>query len=383
MADTSILVIPSTMTAPLLFSPGKADQVIEEIKTVARKEAAELDISTAEGREKIASLAYKIARTKTATDKMRLELVADRKKELKLIDAEGARIWDELEGLQKEIRQPLTDWENRDKERIARHQAALAELETVGNQTANEWQSLSVDAMKNRLREIAEAYPESHDWEEFSSRGRLAVKTAKQSITDAIAKREKYDSDQAELARLRAEAAERAQKEREEAAAAKAKQEAEEKARLAAIEAERKAQAEQERIRKEAEEKQARIQREAAEREAAIERERKDAQERAERAERERLAAEERAKRQAEEAAKRAEEEKAAAVKAEQERIRREKERAEEEERLRAENRKHAAKINGEAKASLLNHTNLTAENAEEVVKAIARGLVSHVSIRY
>ena len=289
MADTSIMVIPSTMTAPVLFSPGKADQVIEEIKAVARKEAAQLEISTAEGREKIASLAYKIARTKTATDKMRLELVADRKKELKLIDAEGARIWDELEALQKEIRQPLTEWENRDKERIARHQTALAELETAGTHTANEWQSLSVNAMKDRMREIEESYPESHDWEEFASRGRLAVKTTKRVIADAIAKREKYDSDQAELARLRAEAAERAQKEREEAAAAKAKQE----------------------------------------------------------------------------------------------RIRREKERAEEEERLRAENRKHAAKINGEAKASLLNHTNLTAENAEEVVRAIARGLVSHVSIRY
>ena len=43
----------------------------------------------------------------------------------------------------------------------------------------------------------------------------------------------------------------------------------------------------------------------------------------------------------------------------------------------------HAAKINNEAKACLLNHTNLTAENAEEVIKAIAKGLVSHVSIQY
>lgn len=59
---------------------------------------------------------------------MRLELVADRKKELKAIDAEGARIWDELEALQKEVRQPLTEWENRDKERIAMSEQVWASI---------------------------------------------------------------------------------------------------------------------------------------------------------------------------------------------------------------------------------------------------------------
>lgn len=383
MADTSLMVIPPTMTGVILFAPGKADQVIAEIKEKARAEAAKLDIATRENREAIAALAYKIARTKTATDKMRLELVSDRKKELKLIDAEGARIWDELEALQKEVRQPLTDWENRDKERIAKHETAIAELAEIGDRIALAWQMMPIDEMKAELSSIDERLPSSHDWEEFGSRGALAVKTAKQKISEAIAKRETYDAEQAELVRLRAEAAERAQREREEAAAAKAKAEAEEAARVAAIEAERKAKAEQERIQREAEEREAKAAREAAEREAAIERERKAAQERAEKAERDRVEAEDRAKREAEQAAKRAEEEKQAAIKAEQERAERERKAEEEAERKRAANRAHAAKINNEAKACLLNHTNLTAEDAEEVIKAIAKGLVSHVSIQY
>jgi hypothetical protein len=320
------------MTGVIFFAPGKADQVIAEIKEKARAEAAALDISTKENRDALAALAYKIARTKTATDKMRMELVADRKKELKAIDSEGARIWDELESLQKEVRQPLTEWENRDKERIAKHETAIVGLDAAGTQTAQDWQTLPVEAMKERLSEIDMDYPASYDWQEFGSRGALAVKTAKAKIGEAIARRETYESEQKELIRLRAEAAERAQKEREEAAAAKAKADAEEAARLAAIEAERKAQEEQERIRREFAEREAVAAREAAEREAAIERERK----------------------------------------------------AEEEtERKRAANRTHAAKINNEAKACLLNHTNLTAENAEEVIKAIAKGLVSHVSIQY
>lgn len=383
MADSSLMVIPPTMTGVILFAPGKADEVLAEIKEKAREEAARLDISTKENREALAALAYKIARTKTATDKMRLELVADRKKELKAIDAEGARIWDELEALQKEVRQPLTEWENRDKERIAKHEAAIAELNQSGAITAQEWQTLPVDAMKDRLREIETDYPADHDWEEFGSRGALAVKTAKAKISEAIQKRETYEAEQAELARLRAEAAAREQREREEAAAAKAKAEAEEKARLAAIEAERKAKEEQERIKREAEEREAKAKRDAQEREASLERERKVAEERAKKAERDRIEAEAKARREAEEAAKRAEEEKQAAIRAEQERAERERKEQEEAERKRAANRAHAAKINGEAKACLLNHTDLTAENAEEVVKAIAKGLVLHVSIQY
>ena len=91
MADTSLMVIQPTMTGVILFAPGKADEALAEIKEKARAEAAKLDISTKENREALAGLAYKIARTKTATDKMRLELVADRKKELKAIRAEQER----------------------------------------------------------------------------------------------------------------------------------------------------------------------------------------------------------------------------------------------------------------------------------------------------
>ena len=383
MADTSLMMIPPTMTGVILFAPGKADEVLAEIKEKARTEASKLDISTKENREALAALAYKIARTKTATDKMRLELVADRKKELKAIDSEGARIWDELESLQKEVRQPLTEFENRDKERIAKHEAAIIELDLAGSTTLQEWQTLPIEAMKDRLQEIARDFPAGHDWEEFGSRGSLAVRTATAKINEAIQKRETYDAEQIELARLRAEAAERAQREREEVAAAKAKAEAEEAARIAAVEVERKAKEEQARIQREAEEREAKAAREAAEREAAIERQRKAAEERAEQAERQRIEAEAKTKRDAEEAAKRAEEQKQAAVRAEQERAERQRKAEEEAERKRAANRAHAAKINNEAKACLLNHTNLTAENAEEVIKAIAKELVSHVSIQY
>jgi hypothetical protein len=377
MADVSLMVIPPTMTGTILFAPGKADEVLTEIKEKARAEAALLDISTEEGRAAIASLSYKIARTKTATDKMRLELVADRKKEVKLIDSEGGRIWDELEALQKEVRRPLTEWENVEKDRVAGHEEALQLLTGMA--------ALAPTASKDStLLQIAEAKTYAgREWEEFTRRGAAAVSGALAALNTRLTVIAKEESDAAELAQLRAESAKREQKEREEAAAARAKAEAEEKARREAQEAERRAKEEQDRIRREAQEQADRAAREAAEREAAIERERKAAQERAEQAERDRIAAEAKAKRDAEAAAQKAEEDKKAAVRAEQDRAERERKAAEDEERKRAANRAHSAKINNEAEACILNHTNLSAEAAEEVIKAIAKGLVSHVSIQY
>ena len=296
MADVSLMVIPPTMTGAILFAPGKADEVLNEIKEKARAEAALLDISTEEGRAGIASLAYKIARTKTATDKMRLELVADRKKEVKLIDSEGGRIWDELEALQKEVRRRLTEWENAEKDRVAGHEEALQLLAGMA--------SLAPSASKDSaLSQIAEAEQYAgREWEEFTRRGAIAVSGALAALNTRLTVIAKEESDAAELAQLRAEAAKREQKEREEAAAARAKAEAEEKAQREAQDAERRAKEEQDRIRREAQEQADRAAREAAEREAAIERERKAAQERADQAERDRIASEAKAQRDAEEA---------------------------------------------------------------------------------
>lgn len=395
MADTSLMVIPAEMTAVQLFAPGKADEILSSIETAARAEAAKLDASTEDGRTALKSLAYKVKRTKTATDKMRLDLVADEKKRLKKIDEEGARMWDRLESLEKEIRQPVTDFEEAEKARVKALEDRVAYLQSLFSFEFDP----TVEQIAERLEKAKNADMENR--QEFDRRLLQAQQQAITILEPMLAGAKAKEADRlAEIERQKAEA-ERIQKEREEAAAAKAKADAEERARKAAAEAAQAAErervrliqeaaareaalkAEQERAALEAKAAQERIEREAAEREAAIERERKAAEERAAQAERDRVEAEARAKREAEAAAKRAEEEKQAAIRAEQERAERERKAEEEAERKRAANRAHAAKINYEAKACILNHTDLNAEQAESIIKAIAKGLVKHVSIQY
>ena len=119
-----ISAIPAIVLAEF-FKPNGADAVLSALKEEVRKVAAMLDISTPSGREAIASLAYKVARSKTALDEKGKELVGAIKKQSGEIDAERKRVRDELDALKDEVRKPLTDWEDAEKECVAAHEQEL------------------------------------------------------------------------------------------------------------------------------------------------------------------------------------------------------------------------------------------------------------------
>ena len=342
--STTALAVVETMTGAELFQPGAIDPILNRIKAEVR--AIPIDISTDAGRKSVASLAYKVAKSKTFIDGVRKQLVEGEKKRLKLIDQEGARIWDELEALQKEVRQPLTDWENAEKSRVAAHESALAELVEAGDYTLSNWQTLPLDAMRERLAEVTAS---SYDWQEFLGRAKAAVVTTVAQIKDAIARREKMDAEREELARLREEQAKREQQEREERIAREAKEAAEAAAKRVAEEAARAAEVERQRIEREKFEAEARVK-----------------------------AAEARA----EAAAAQAERDKAAAIVAERRRVEAEAQRVAAEADARERNKAHAAKINREVRDAFVAH-GLSEECAVAAVKAIAMNAIPHTKISY
>jgi hypothetical protein len=400
----SALALIETVTAVQVFAENGLDPILERIEKEARSMA--LDISTPKGRKEIASLAHKIAKSKTGLDKMGKELVAGWKEKAKKVDQERARAWDRLEALQEEIRRPLTEWENRDKDRIAKLEADVAEVTQSGVYTAANWQTLPLEAMNDRLKEILS---DRTDWQEFSAKARQAIEAATDAIAAAIIKRQKHDADQAELARLRKEEEERKQREHE----ARIANEAAEKARLAAeaiakreaeaealrVKAEQeKAEKERQRIQREKEEAEAKAKRDAeaaAAREAQAKRETAEAEARAAQAEKARIAAGEKAKEDARIAAERAAADKKtaeeAAAKRERDRIEAEKRTEAEATAKREADKAHRAKINREAMQRLMGVVSphsivdpaATAALVKAVVEAIARGEVPHIKISY
>lgn len=335
------------------------------------------DITTAAGRQAIASIAYKVAKSKTYLDSVGKDL-ADVQKEIpKKIDAARKKVRDTLDAWKDEVRKPLTDWEEADKARIAAHELRLSHIDGL----AADLGGLDPASLAGRISMVNEIEIGPH-LQEFKVKTEEAKEVALRTLTAAHAIAVKNEADAAELQRLRDEAVARQRREIEERiakdAADEARAKAEQRAREAAEAAERAAREAQEAV-----ERKARKESEAAQRrEAALKAE-------AEAAERRRQAEADAAVAREAELERQREEADARAVLAEKEA----KEKAE---------RDHAAKIAAEraetakrekdkAHRALINRTAAHAlvangvdqEMAKKVIELIAKKAIPAISIAY
>jgi len=363
-AQTELAAVPPKETALQVFqAPNGLEPYLQKIRDEI--DAFVPDVSTRKGREAIASIAYKVARSKTALDNVGKDLVADLKEIPKKIDAERKRMRDTLDAWQEEVRRPLNDWQAAEDARVDRHQTRIQQLRDLVDV-----ETLFAEGIRFKI-DNAEAVVIDEGFEEFEAEAHQVKAKTLESLRASLARQEKYEAEQAELERLRAETAAREQKEREERIA----REAEERARR---EAEQKAQAEREAaLRREQEAK------------AASERRELELKLQAEQAERARVQAE--ADRVATE--QRMEQERqAAALQAE-----RDIELAREDERRRADaaaaeilrqqearerDQAHKTKVMGEAKTALMS-LNITEELARAIVLKIARREVPNITINF
>lgn len=284
--ETALVVLEPTTALAVFTEAGKVDPILAQIKKIVAEFTP--DISTAKGRAEIASMAHKVARSKTYLDGIGKDLVDQYKEIPKKIDANRKRIRDELDALKDEVRKPLTEWEEAEKARVQgikdrieaiRHHAGMTDDSNMTRMSIARIESVAID---ESFAEFAAEAATVKDKVLFQLRAGLEICL-------------KHESEQAELARLREEKAKREQEERDrkiaEAAAEKARRDAEEKAAREKAEAERKAKEERESA--ERRELELKLAAEKAERERL---------ETIERAEREKLAAVEAERRKQEEA---------------------------------------------------------------------------------
>jgi len=350
------LVKLEEINAVEVFSGQGLDDLLLKITEEARSIVP--DLTTKKGRDEIASMAHKVAKSKTYLDGLRKDLVSEWKTKAKAVDAEGKKMRDTLDALKAEVRQPLTEWETEEENRVKAHESNIAEMREGGEHTLNSWLDISVEAMTDRLTEIENEGIESY--EEFAPVAAGVKDRAITQIKEAIEKREAYDKEQKELEQLRAEAAEREKKEAEE----KLRVEGEERAKR---EAEAKAEEEKERVRLEAEKAE-------QEKQAAIQAQ-KDAEIRAEQAE-------ENAKIEAEKAKENARIEAEKAAQAERDRIESERLAEEIAAKKREANKAHKTKINNAVLDALV-LTGMNKTQAKKAVTAIAKGEVPYTTISY
>ncbi|HGW8644840.1 TPA: hypothetical protein ACNRQT_000619 [Klebsiella pneumoniae] len=323
MSEIMDLVVIEKKNAMAVFTNNdQLDPLIEAIEKEARSLVP--DVTTKKGRDAIASMAHKVARSKTYIDNAGKDLVAELKALPKQIDESRRVVRERLDALKDEVRRPLTEWEA-EQERIkaeeamnALHAEALAMNEDFDRRLAARIES---------DHEMALLMNDAFDREQADK----AAEAERQRIAH-----------EEEIKRLAAAAAareveQRAQREREEAAHR---------------EAVLKAQAEQaERDRIAAEQKA------EADKQAAVEAERRKAQEEADRIRQE-------------------------AEQREQARLAEEKRKADEQARREADV-KHRKAVGTEIVKALMANTSLTRDQAIEVLTAVKDGRIPHTGISY
>ncbi|WP_111884003.1 hypothetical protein [Acinetobacter sp. CFCC 11171] len=335
-------------------TPGGTAELFERIAQEARSHVP--DVTTKKGRDQIGSLALKISKSKTFIEKCGKELVAEQKAQIKLIDDDRIATVKKFDELRNEILAPRDAWEQAEKDRVAKHEESILSINFYKTAVIADKDSVW---LKGVIRNVEEIVIDS-SFEEFEEQAKIAKYETLEVLRTALASREKYEAEQAELERLRIAEQQRIQQEREaqiaREAAEKATREAEEKARF---EAER---VQREKI--ESEQREARLK---AEKEAALLRE-------------------EQLKQQAIEREKQAEIDRQNAIEAERKRIEAEQIAKVEAERKAAEAREadmaHKKQICSEALKGLTD-LGVNVDQGKAILNAINKGLVPHVSIKF
>lgn len=120
---TDLVVIEKTNALAVFTNQEQLDPLIEAIEKEARSLVP--DLSTKKGRDAIASMAHKVARSKTYIDNAGKDLVAELKALPKQIDESRRLVRERLDALKDEVRRPLTEWEA-EQERIKAEEAMNA-----------------------------------------------------------------------------------------------------------------------------------------------------------------------------------------------------------------------------------------------------------------
>ncbi|MDU4229434.1 MAG: hypothetical protein E7I02_15870 [Klebsiella grimontii] len=276
MSEIMDLVVIEKKNAMAVFTNNdQLDPLIEAIEKEARSLVP--DVTTKKGRDAIASMAHKVARSKTYIDNAGKDLVADLKALPKQIDESRRVVRERLDALKDEVRRPLTEWEA-EQERIKAEEAMNA---------------MHAEALEMNIKfdqELAAKFEADHEMALLMDKDidRERADKAAEAERQRIAREEEIKRQAEEKAKR--EAAEKAQREIDAAAAREreailAKERAEREQREAAERAEHEKQVAVEAERRKAQEEADRIRREAEQREQArLAEEKRKAEEEARRA---------------------------------------------------------------------------------------------------
>ncbi|EMK7764134.1 hypothetical protein V9P78_003243 [Yersinia enterocolitica] len=332
----SIVIEPKNALA-VFTQPDHIESILQQVEKEVNSFVP--DVSTKKGRDAIASLGLKVAKTKTYLDGLGKDLVTEYKEVPKKIDASRKTVRDRLDALKEKVLLPKLEFE-------AEQERLKLEAERIAAEEA-----------------YSAMWQEAHDMDAIITI-RIAEKSAAKKESDhemALLMNDAFDRD----AKAKADEIERLRKAHEEfiaqQAAEKAKREVEEKAKRDIEAAEQR-------------ERDAKLAQERAEQKA--EQDKKDAAAKAEREKQEAIAAEQRKAQEEADRIKREVQQKEDARLAEEKRVA-------DEAAARAANEAHRKTVGTAVVNGLIEHAGLTREQAIATLCATKDSKIPHTNIHY
>ncbi len=192
------LIIPEgTALATAFRAENGVDPIIAMIQREVRAHVP--DTSTKKGRDAIASLAYKVSRSKTALDDAGKSLNDAARAEINIVDAARRKVREQLDALRDEARKPLADWEAAEELRTNGLKARLRDLD------ASRADATSTAAHIAEVLAEVEGIGLGEDWQEFQGEAALAKDKAVTELRRNLDIATRRETEAAELAALRAE----------------------------------------------------------------------------------------------------------------------------------------------------------------------------------
>lgn len=168
------------------------------VELESRAAIAGADETTIAGQDIIRSTAYSLSKSKKPLENLAATLKMEADALIAKVNNERDRGIDFITDLQKEVRRPLTEYEEREKTRIDVHKARLDVLMAM---IAFDGEPTSADVVA-KINELA-AFKE-FNWQEFTESAKATREKVEAHLAETLLKIKKAEDDAAELARFRA-----------------------------------------------------------------------------------------------------------------------------------------------------------------------------------
>lgn len=197
MTITDIAIIEPTKALAVFTSDAEFSTFYQKIKDEVS--GVPVDLSTEAGRKAVASLAFRVTKVKTSIEDAGKKLTEGWREQTAIVTKSRIKMVEELAALAKEVRKPLTDWEEAEYERNGLVASIIEALHAAARIPADD----TLDLVRERLNAVRDTVLNAEVLRESLDIAEGARDYAIEQLEAAVVRLTREAADAAELARLR------------------------------------------------------------------------------------------------------------------------------------------------------------------------------------